>query len=376
MADNAAPNPKLPRDFSIIIPTYNEHESVAPLLKKIHHQVGGRNYEIIFVDDDSRDGTADLINSLSNTYPVRVVVRKGKRGLATAVADGFGYSQSPVLVVMDADLQHPPEVIPALLSAMDAGADIAVASRYVSGGGNLGWSKTRQVISSGAILLSHLLLPSSRRVKDPMSGFFALRRGVAEKLKLEPIGYKILLEIIVLAEQARVTEVPFMFQVREQGKSKLNLNQQKEYLKHLLSLMRRSGEMLRLMKFALVGGSGVLVNEGTRLMLTTYAGMAYPYDAIAAPIGIELSIITNFVLNNYFTFGDRRGRGAGAFFRGLVKFNLISLVGAAIQYGIYLSLTRWGGWIDTPLPTVANLIGIAIAMAWNFFSNSWWTWKK
>ena len=376
MAENTAPRPNMPRDFSIIIPTYNEHESITPLLKKIHQQVGERNYEVIFVDDDSRDGTADLINSLSGSYPVRVVVRKGKRGLATAVADGFGYSQSPVMVVMDADLQHPPEVIPALLQAMDSGADIAVASRYVPGGGNLGWSKTRQVISNGAILLSHLLLPSSRRVKDPMSGFFALKRGVAEKLKLEPIGYKILLELIVLSEHARVTEVPFMFQVREQGKSKLNLNQQKEYLKHLLSLMRRSGEMLRFLKFALVGGSGVLVNEGTRLILTTYAGMAYPYDAIAAPIGIELSIITNFVLNNYFTFKDRRLKGAGAFFSRLVKFNLISLVGAAIQYSIYLALTRGTGWIDAPFPTLANLLGIIIAMAWNFFSNSWWTWKK
>jgi dolichol-phosphate mannosyltransferase len=376
MAENTAPSPNVPRDFSIIIPTYNEHESIPPLLKKIHQQVGGRNYEIIFVDDDSRDGTADLINSLSGDYPVRVVVRKGKRGLATAVADGFDYSASPVLLVMDADLQHPPEVIPALLQSMDTGADIAVASRYVPGGGNLGWSKTRQVISNGAILLSHLLLPSSRRVKDPMSGFFALKRSVVSGLKLEPIGYKILLEVIVLAEDARVTEVPFMFQVREQGKSKLNLNQQMEYLKHLLSLMRRSGEMLRFLKFALVGGSGVLVNEGTRLILTTWAGMAYPYDAIAAPIGIELSIITNFVLNNYFTFSDRRAKGAGAFFRRLVKFNVISLVGAAIQYGIYLALTRGAGWVEAPFPTLANLIGIAIAMAWNFFSNSWWTWKK
>jgi dolichol-phosphate mannosyltransferase len=375
MAINTAPNLNMTRNFSIIIPTYNEHESITPLLKKIHQQVGERNYEVIFVDDDSRDGTADLINSLSDTFPVRVVVRKGKRGLATAVADGFGYSQSPVLVVMDADLQHPPEVIPALLQAMDSGADIAVASRYVPGGGNLGWSKTRQVISNGAILLSHLLLPSSRRVKDPMSGFFALKRSVAEKLKLEPIGYKILLELIVLAEQARVTEVPFMFQVREQGKSKLNLNQQMEYLKHLLSLMRRSGEMLRFLKFALVGGSGVLVNEGTRLILTRYAGLAYPYDNIAQPIGIELSIITNFLLNNYFTFRDRRGKGASVFVKRLVKFNIVSLVGAAIQIAIY-NVLRYAGWIEPPWDSLANLLGIIIAMAWNFFSNSWWTWKK
>jgi len=356
MAENTAPRPNIPRDFSIIIPTYNEHESITPLLKKIHQQVGERNYEVIFVDDDSRDGTADLINSLSGSYPVRVVVRKGKRGLATAVADGFGYSQSPVMVVMDADLQHPPEVIPALLQAMDSGADIAVASRYVPGGGNLGWSKTRQVISNGAILLSHLLLPSSRRVKDPMSGFFALKRGVAEKLKLEPIGYKILLELI-------------------EGKSKLNLNQQKEYLKHLLSLMRRSGEMLRFLKFALVGGSGVLVNEGTRLILTRYAGLAYPYDNIAQPIGIELSIVTNFLLNNYFTFRDRRGDGASVFVKRLVKFNIVSLVGAAIQIAIY-NVLRYAGWIEPPWDSLANLLGIIIAMAWNFFSNSWWTWKK
>jgi dolichol-phosphate mannosyltransferase len=258
---------------------------------------------------------------------------------------------------------------------MDGGADVAVASRYVPGGGNEGWSKLRQIISNGAIFLAHLLLPLSRKVKDPMSGFFAFRRGLIRSVKLEPIGYKILLELIVIAHPQKVVEVPFMFHIREKGKSKLNVKQEVDYLKHLFSLMRRSGELRRFVKFAVVGASGVIVNEGTRFLLTRYGGLAAPRDWIAQNIGIEVSIVTNFLLNYYFTFADCRGKGAGSFFGRLAKFNLISLLGAGIQNGIYLSLTRLAGW-EAPYDILANLIGIGLAMAWNFLSNNWWTWKR
>jgi dolichol-phosphate mannosyltransferase len=170
-----------------------------------------------------------------------VVVRKDKKGLASAVTDGFGMVATDTIVVMDADLQHPPEVIPSLIKAIRDGADIAIASRYVPGGGTAGWSRTRKIISSGAITLAHVLLPGSRRVKDPMSGFFAFKRSVISGVRLDPVGYKILLELLVVGKASRVAEVPFMFQLREKGESKLNASQEIKYLKHLLSLMRRSG---------------------------------------------------------------------------------------------------------------------------------------
>ena len=365
----------LSKPFSIVIPTYKERDNIRLLVERLSHALGQRAYEVVLVDDDSRDGTEELVAELAARYPVRIVVRRGKKGLATAVLDGFGLAHNDIILVMDADLQHPPEVVPSIIAAMDAGADVTVASRYVTGGGNEGWSKSRQIISNGAIFLARLLLPLSRKVRDPMSGFFAFQRGIIQGVKLAPIGYKILLEIIVAAHPQKVVEIPFMFHIREKGKSKLNIKQNVDYLKHLWSLMRRSGEVARFAKFLLVGGSGVIVNEGARFLLTRFAGLAYPRDAIAAPIGIEISIIANFLLNYYFTFADLRGKGLKSFLGKLVKFNLISLLGAGVQYGIYLGLTRGAGW-SAPYDILANLIGIAVAMLWNFFANNWLTWKR
>jgi dolichol-phosphate mannosyltransferase len=362
--------------FSIVTPTYKEHDNISPLIERLGRALAGRDYEIVLVDDNSSDGTEDLVAELAERYPVRIIVRRDKKGLAGAVLDGFVYALHDIILVMDADLQHPPEVVPDMVRAMDEGADVAVASRYVSGGGNAGWSKLRQVISNGAIFLAHLLLPLSRKVKDPMSGFFAFRRELIQNTKLEPIGYKILLELIVVTRPRKITEVPFIFQTREKGKSKLNLGQEVDYLKHLWSLMRRSGELTRFLKFAVVGGSGVIVNEGTRFLLTRYGGLAAPRDWIAENIGIELSILTNFLLNNYFTFSDLRTPGARGFFTRLIKFNLVSLFGAGIQNGVYLGLTRYAGMAASPFDILANLTGIALGMLWNFFSNNWWTWKR
>ena len=365
----------MPKPFSIVVPTYKEKDNIRPLVERLGRALASHNYELVLIDDNSCDGTEELVAELAAHYPVRVVVRRDKKGLATAVLDGFGFAKNDTILVMDADLQHPPEVVPEIIAAIDAGADVAIASRYVSGGGNEGWSKLRQIISNGAIFLAHLLLPLSRKVKDPMSGLFAFRREILRGVTLDPIGYKILLEIIVTARPQKVVEVPFTFHIREQGESKLNVKQEIDYLKHLWSLMRRSGEVMRFIRFLIVGGSGVVVNEGARFLLTRFAGLAYPRDVIAVPIGIEVSIITNFILNYYFTFADCRGQGAKSFFGKLIKFNFISLLGAGVQYAIYLALTRGAGW-EAPYDILANLIGIAIAMFWNFFANNWLTWKR
>lgn len=356
------------KTLTLVVPTYNEKANITPLVEKIAAALSGYEYEVLFVDDNSSDGTAQAIDSLKKDYPVRVIVRRNEKGLASAVVRGFENASHELIVVMDADLQHPPAIIPNLVAAINEGADIVVASRYIPGGGCADWSGLRKLISRGAIFLAQLVLPAARKVKDPMSGFFALKRSVIEGKKLEPIGYKILLETLVLGSYRKVVEVPFQFQLREQGKSKLNLNQEYEYLRHLARLAKRSGEAVRFIKFCLVGGSGVLVNFGLLWLLTEQAGFHY---VLSAAIAIETSIITNFLLNNFVTFSDRRASGRKGFFGNMAKFNLVSLGGLLINVAILALLTEVAGFYYM----FSNLFGIAGATLWNFFVNNWWTWK-
>jgi dolichol-phosphate mannosyltransferase len=336
-------------------------------VERLNHIFANRKYEILLVDDNSRDGTIDLANQLAAKYPLKVLVRKNERGLATAVLHGFKYAQGDIIAVMDADLQHPPEVNAALLKAVENGADMAVASRYIPGGGCPNWGLTRRIISKGALSLAHVFLPSTRRVKDPMSGFFMFKRDGLAQADFKPRGYKILLEMLVMGKFTNVVEVPFIFEDRSTGASKMKASQQIDYLKHIFSLMRRKGELIRFLKFVGVGLSGTVVNLGIlRLVnaLTDWSGY------IALIPGIEVSIITNFTLNDYFTFGDRR-TGNRTFVGRLLRFNLVSLTGAAINYGIAALLSQIVG-LNIYL---SDFIGIVIGFIWNYLWSNFWTWK-
>lgn len=358
------------KSISIIIPTYNEKDNIVPLVKKLHDTLSGYKHEIVFVDDNSGDGTIELTKSLGAEFPVKIIVRKNERGLATAVVEGFKHATGDVFVVMDADLQHPPEFIPSLLKAIEDGADIAVSSRYVQGGGTREWSLSRRIISRGAIFISHLLLPNSRKVKDITTGFFALKRSVVDGANLKPIGWKILLEVIYEGKYQKAVEVPFVFTGRTQGKSKLNTKQEMQYLKHIWSLMLRKGELIRFIKFCIVGAIGIGVNEGVLTLVTLFTDWS---KYIAVVPGIEVSIISNFLLNDFFTFSDRR---AGKSFIGrLLKYNLLSGSGALLNIGIYSLITGVLGLNSLPERLTAELIAIFVAYIWNFLSNSWWTWK-
>jgi len=354
--------------ISIIIPTYNERDNIIALVKRIDHALSNYDYEIVFIDDNSSDGTAELAAALSPEYPVKVIVRKNKRGLASAVVDGLRYVESEVIGVMDADLQHPPEVIPHLVRELGSGANIAIASRYVKGGGCQGWGLTRRIISRGAIFLVHLLLPSTRKVRDPVSGFFMLNRRVVANANLKPTGYKILLEILMEGEFQNVAEVGYIFTTRSSGESKLNARQQIDYLKHIYSLMRRKGELLRFAKFCLVGLIGILVNMFLLWLLTEFVGLFY---LISAAISIEFSIISNFVLNDFFTFPDRRLPGTKSFFSRLLKFNLVCVAGLGVNMGVLWLLTDALGIYYL----ISELGGIVAATLWNYLFNTWWTWK-
>jgi len=354
---------------SIIVPSYNERDNVRPLLTRIHAALAGYDYEVIVVDDNSQDGTIDIVNSLAGEFPVRLLVRTEERGLSTAVIHGIRHAGGSIIGVMDADLQHPPEKLPDLVKAIESGADMAFGSRYVPGGGVPHWSTLRKIISRGASLIAHVLLPAVRRVKDPMSGFFMFRRDRVDPDVLKPIGYKIAMEILLLGRFENVVEVPYVFEDRSAGASKLKASTQIEYLRHILSLMVRTGEMGFFVKFIIVGLIGTGVNLGVYTLLSRLTGLSGSMDWVAVLIGIEVSIITNFILNDTVTFRSRR---AGKSFIGrLLKFNFISLAGAGIQTGVFLLFTRAFGVFDV----LSDFIGIVIAFLWNYFINRNWTWK-
>ena len=201
-----------------------------------------------------------------------------------------------------------------------------------------------------------------------MSGFFMFQRSVVAQAHLKPTGFKILLEILMEGEFHKAAEVPFTFKTRSGGESKLNARQQVDYLRHVYSLMKRKGELLRFLKFCLVGASGVLVNMGLLWLLTEVAGLFY---LLSAAISIETSIISNFILNDYFTFRDRRSPTAKSFFNRLLKFNLMSLAGLGLNMGVLWLLTEVFGLYYL----LSNLCGIAVATLWNYLANTWWTWK-
>ena len=354
--------------LSIVIPTYNEGENIVPLVERIHNALSAYDYEILFVDDDSKDGTADTIEKLSESYPVKVAVRKNERGLASAVVHGILNTTGQKVLVMDADLQHPPEVLPSLIKAAEDGADIVVGSRYVEGGGCQEWGLFRKLVSRVSTIIAHVFLPPTRPVKDPMSGFFMFDRKVVENAKLQPRGYKILLEILMEGTFSKAVEVPFTFVTRDEGESKLDTKQQMEYLRHIYSLMSRKGELTRFIKFCLLGLSGVGVNLGLYTLLTRLGGIS---EDLSVAISVETSIITNFIFNNYFTFRGRNEPGAKTFFQRLLKFNIFSLAGMAINYGIFKLFYNVFGLYDI----LSEVVGIAVATLWNYLLNTRWTWR-
>ena len=220
--------------ISVVVPTYNEAASIPELLQRTARALAGREWEAVIVDDGSPDGTADVAERLAPAIPVKVVRRSGKLGLASAVVAGFTAARGDIFVVMDADLSHPPEVVPRLVDAVADGADIAVGSRYVPGGGTVDWPLRRRVISRVACIMGNALVP----VRDATSGFLALRPSVIEGAHLDPIGFKIGFEIMARGRYARVVEVPYVFRDRRAGSSKFGSREVWLYWAQLLKVAR------------------------------------------------------------------------------------------------------------------------------------------
>lgn len=236
LSSSAFPKLKTPQRqmISIVSPTYNESENIRLLIKRISQVMSRRKYEIIVVDDNSSDGTVEVAKALSKAYPVKILVRNGKFGLASAILTGFKHAKGSIIGVIDADLQHPPEYLLEFVKAIEQNDyDVAIGSRYTNGGGIDGWSKKRLLTSKVAVFLAKPLVGC---VNDPMSGFFFLKRKVIEGVRLNPTGYKLGLEILVKGKYRRLKEIPYTFKQRKNGESKLDKSEIFSYLKLLKDL--------------------------------------------------------------------------------------------------------------------------------------------
>ncbi len=303
-AGDAVPSVRL----SLVIPTYNEAKNVGQLVERLTALLDpplGDSYELIVVDDDSPDRTWELAHAMTEKYPkLRVLRRQGERGLSTAVIRGWQQARGEVLAVIDADLQHPPEVTVDLWDEMARGADLVVASRHVEGGGVSNWSAVRRVLSRGAQLFGLVLLPSVvGRVTDPMSGYFMVRRSAIAGAAMNPLGYKILIEVLGRGNIRWIAEVPYVFRERVQGESKVTWKLYVEYLRHLLRLRLSRLPIERFVRFAIVGSSGVVIDMGLLYLLSDPHTLAWGLTR-SKLIASEAAIINNFLWNDLWTFGD------------------------------------------------------------------------
>ena len=363
--------------FSLIIPTYKESKNVANIVRILSELLDGvipGDYELIIVDDDSPDRTWEVAQSLLPAYPqLRVMRRQQEKGLSTAVIRGWQAARGEILGVIDGDLQHPPEVLLKLLLEIEQGADLAVASRHVEGGGVSEWSIVRRFLSRGAQTIGLILLPGVvGRVSDPMSGYFLVRRSAIVGKTMNPLGYKILIEVLGRGNIGRIGEVGYVFQERKEGESKVTWKQYVDYLGHLLRLRFAKWPIARFLRFGTVGLSGVFVDMAVLYLLHDPTTLALPLTR-SKIISAEVAIINNFLWNDAWTFGDMSShqRGWRKRLKRFLKFNIICLMGLVLNvvllnilYNILRVHYLW-----------ANLIAIAIVTFWNFWINLKLNWR-
>ena len=368
VSDDTDPSIRL----SLVIPTYDEAANVGRLVRRLHQVLAatGVGFELIIVDDDSPDCTWKVAAGLVQDVPsLRVIRRTGASGLATAVICGWSHARGDVLGVIDGDGQHPPEVVTDLLAAMDGQTEVAVASRHVDGGGVSDWSAIRRLLSRGAQALGLLLLPGTvGRVTDPMSGYFLVRRDVVAGVDLDPVGYKILLEVLARGEVRRVAERPYVFLERSEGESKVSAGHYVGYLRHLMRLRLHPLRSRALVRYLLVTALALVADALAFLWIFDRHGWNLTRSAaIAGEVGILLTV----ALHDLWTFAGRATRGAVDRIR--------RVLGAQIALGLLLAvrltvLNALVNWFDLG-PLAAFLIAMAAITPASHLLGSRLTWR-
>ena len=359
--------------LTLVIPTRNEAANVGRLVRELGESLAGVSYRVVFVDD-STDQTPEIIRVLGKEDDRVVLIhREGAErggGLSTAVTTGLDAvsKESEYTCVMDADLQHPPGKVREMLEeAGGSGADVVVASRYVEGGDYSGLSgPVRRAVSVGSKYLAQVVFREACKTSDPMTGFFLVRNEAISGIQFRPMGFKVLLEILVCAPELKVVEVPLNFRARNAGVSKASLRQGMEYLAHMASLFWYVPSAGRFWKFTLVGASGVLVNMLTFAALVT---LMNANQVIAWMFGVGLSILSNYLLNSAFTWRDVRHASRIHFFlRGALAYP-VAIVGIGANFAVFYSLLKYVSG-DFPLSLLFNFLGIVAATSVNFALSS------
>ena len=398
--------------FSVVIPTYNESENILRLITEIENNLPTSHFtEIIIVDDNSPDGTGKLVenyiqeqnaklengrdnssNSSSKNYRVKVVHRRAKNGLIPAILDGVKQSCGMNVLIMDADFSHPPEVIPKMMRELALNPNsIIIGSRFIEGGKVVGWPQRRKLLSRGASALARLGL-NVKRVKDPMSGFFALPRELIQNISIDTKGYKILLEILVKNKEIPIREIPYTFTDRQSGKSKMNYNVIMNYAEAIWQLYRhgqKSGQVeiserinkksvlfiSKAGRYYTVGLSGLIINYIVSFLLANDVAnsirlLSNVWYLEASILGVAISSTSNFFLNKYWTFEDKRF-DVGVTARQFVSFIAVSAIGLSIQITLLYYM------VEHLIPyRISLIVAIGVATTINFILNKKFTFKE
>jgi dolichol-phosphate mannosyltransferase len=359
-----------PIDLSIVVPTFNEAQNIRELLARLEQTLGASGWELVFVDDDSVDGTHRLVREIARGDPrVRCLQRVGRRGLSSACIEGILATSARTVAVMDADLQHDERILPALYAQIhEHGADIAIGTRYADGASVGAWDARRARLSRFATRAAGLVL--AQRLSDPMSGYFMFRREVFESCmtRLSAVGFKILLDILASSPQTlRIAEVPYTFRARFAGQSKLDEMVVWEFGMLLAEKTLGRFVPVRFVVYALIGAVGVLVHLGVLTLLLKALSVGF---TTSQAIATGVAMVFNFAVNNLLTYRDQRLRGA-AWFKGLLTFVAACSIGALANVGIatylFASNTQW---------VLAAIAGIMVSSVWNYSVTQWYTWSR
>jgi dolichol-phosphate mannosyltransferase len=359
-----------PLELCVVVPTFNEADNIARLIERLAETLAGIAWEAVVVDDESPDGTAEVVRRIARSdRRVRIMKRMGRRGLSSACMEGMLATAAPHIAVIDADFQHDEALLPAMLETLRGeDLDLVVGSRFVAGGGTGSWSAQRLKASRLATWVSRLL--ANVDLKDPMSGYFIIRREALDAAMphVSGIGFKILLDLVASSPRPlRIRELPYEFRERRAGESKLDLLTAWQFLMMLWD--KRLGRLMpaRFVSFSVVGAFGVAVHFVILSVLYRTLGADFVASQAAAAVG---AMTGNFLLNNLLTYRDQRLRGR-EMLRGWLTFTLACSVGAIANVGIAAALFRGDiGWF------LSALAGVVVGAVWNYAATSFYTWRR